>query len=104
MTTAEKIQGAIDMIDAKAVTDEMMRRMEHAIGLDNKEPKDGVYEAYRNYAVYGDPVEDWELLVAGGYAERMDVGRKVLYHLTDDGFRTVARRKGLLIRYTREYQ
>lgn len=104
MTTQEKIQAAIDMIDTKMVTDEMIRKMAHAIGLDNKEPKDGVFEAYRNYSVYGDPDKDWELLVVGGYADRIDVGRDVLYHLTDDGFRALAKRKGLLIIYTREYQ
>lgn len=89
----------------KLITDRMMARMVHAIGLDNKKPKDGCYEAYRNYSCYNEPVEEWELLMVGGYAERRDRNeREVIYHLTKKGFQAVADAKCLLIRYTMEFE
>ncbi len=54
----------------------LMRRMKHAIGLDNCKPFKHVYEAYRNASYYNEPVEEWELLVVGGYAERIDISER----------------------------
>lgn len=89
----------------KLITDHMMARMVHAIGLDNGKCYNHVYEAYRNYSCYNEPVEEWELLVVGGYAERRDHNdREIIYHLTKKGFQAVADAKGLLIRYTMEFE
>ena len=82
----------------------LIHRMIHCIGLDNKKPQNGVYTAYRNL-IFNQPEPDWERLEYDGHAEREDtVDGDILYRLTDKGFRAVAKRSGLMIRYTKEYQ
>lgn len=78
--------------------------MIHAIGLDNVETNGSVYKAYRNGSMYDGRVEDWEILVAGGYAERVLRGRDVRYHLTRQGFQYIADKTGLVIRYELEFE
>lgn len=50
------------------LTASQIRKMQHALGMDNKKPKRGKYEAYRNY--YNTSSEDSELedLIKVGYA------------------------------------
>ena len=83
----------------------LMRRMIHAIGLDHCKQYEHVYEAYRNGSYYNEPVEEWELLVAGGYAERIDLSeREITYHCTKKGLKAIADETGLIIRYTIEVE
>ena len=85
--------------------EKLMRRMIHAIGLDNSKQHKYVYEAYRNSSYYNKPVEDWELLVAGGYAERIDLSEsEIAYHCTKKGLKAIADETGLIIRYTIEVE
>lgn len=52
------------------LTASQIRKMQHALGMDNKKPKRGKYEAYRNY--YNTSSEDSELedLIKVGYATK----------------------------------
>ena len=78
--------------------------MQHAIGMDNSEPLDGTFNAYRNYYVTGkDPDNSWEELVCEGYAERRLWLGEFMYSLTPKGFKAVANNTGLLIKYTMEF-
>ena len=79
--------------------------MIHAIGLDNGKHYKHVYETYRNGSYYNEPVEEWELLVVGGYAERIDLSeREIIYHCTKKGLKAIADETGLFIRYTIEVE
>ena len=90
--------------DDLALTEEHYRKMIHAIGLDNGKEYKLVYEAYRNGSYYNEPVKLWEELVTFGYAIARRSTGEVTYHLTPKGFRTVASKVNLLIRYTSEYE
>lgn len=90
--------------EEETLTDIHLKRMCHAIGLDNKEPNNGVYEAYRNGSLYATPVEEWEEIVKGGYAVRVTRGKDILYHLTHKGFQKIADVKQLMILYEYEYE
>ena len=81
-------------------------RMLHAIGLDNSAPNNGVYEAYRNCSYYTEVNNDWEYLVALGYAKRINSedGKEFIYSVTRDGLHVIADATGLLIRYTIEIE
>lgn len=94
------------LVDAKdpdrefSLKDKHYQRMEHCIGLDHKEAKDGLYEAYRNSVTYNECVSEWEDLVRNGYAKRSgNLNTSIFYNLTRKGFEAVARRWGIRIRY-----
>ena len=71
--------------EPSTVTDAQFRKMMHTIGLDNKDPKDGKYEAYRNYYDPGDKKNpDMEKLKDLGYVRRDE---DLTYHLTVSGFK-----------------
>lgn len=81
------------------------RRMMHALGMDNKEAKDGVYYAYRNCSVYDSFDDIWEDLVRGGYAERSYIyGTQICYTVTRKGMQAICNVKGLMIRYEMEFE
>lgn len=53
------------------LTSDELYKMKHCIGLDWKNPKRGVYEAYRNGVMYYDePDTLWDSLWSKGYAKR----------------------------------
>ena len=79
-------------------------RMKHALGMDNKDPEDGVYEAYRNSSVYDTFNDIWEDLVRGGYANRSYGGTYIRYSVTRKGMQAVSNETGLLIRYKMEFE
>lgn len=80
--------------------DKHYQRMEHCIGLDNKQPEGDLYEAYRNSVTYNECVAEWEDLVRNGYAKRSgEIGHSVFYSVTRKGFEAIARRNGIRIRY-----
>ena len=79
-------------------------RMKHALGMDNKDPEDGVYEAYRNSSVYNTFNDIWEDLVRGGYANRSYGGNYIRYSVTRKGMQAVSNETGLLIRYKMEFE
>ena len=67
------------------VSESQLSKMMHTIGLDNKDPKDGKYEAYRNYYDPGDNKNpDLEKLKDLGYVRRDE---DLTYHLTVSGFK-----------------
>ena len=101
---AERFGKRVDEEAAKTLDEKHINKMVHAIGLDHKEPKDGVYEAYRNGVVYNEQVPEWDDLVRGGYAIRKGHDRDIRYHLTKKGFQAVSNAKKLLIRYTSEFE
>lgn len=64
----------------------------HCIGLDRKKPytRHGrkYYRPYRNYFMTGREHENWDKMVAAGYAERDSEQNQhggYTYHLTEDG-------------------
>ena len=76
------------------------QRMKHALGMDNKEAKDGVYYAYRNSSTYNTFDDIWEQLVCGGYANRIyKNGVDICYSVTRKGIQAVSNETGLMIRY-----
>lgn len=84
------------------INEQTIRRMKHALGMDNKDPKDGVYHAYRRSVVFDSEDEDWEKLYKGGYAEKTVKGKECYYTVTREGMQAVADATKLTIRYTIE--
>lgn len=100
-----QLKAEIPSEDKVELIDTHFRRMKHALGMDNKEPKDGVYEAYRNSSVYDAFDDIWEQLVRGGYANRYyDRGVQIRYSVTRKGMQAVSNETGLLIRYEMEFE
>jgi hypothetical protein len=85
-------------------TEKHIVKMSHAIGLDNKQPKDGCYEAYRNGSFYDEPDELWDDLVVAGYAYDRRKEKDYRYFVTPKGFQLLADHHKLMIRYTNEYE
>lgn len=85
------------------LTDEELKKLKHALGFDNKDAKDGVFEAYRRYSCYNDINETWEGLVKKGYAKSSpcDLG---WYVVTESGMQAVANATNLTIRYKLEFE
>lgn len=70
------------------LSESQIRKMQHSLGMDNKKPKRGKYEAYRNY--YNTSIEDQELenLITLGLAnKRVGIGAYpgIWYHITEAG-------------------
>ena len=84
------------------INEQTIRRMKHALGMDNKDPKDGVYHAYRRSVYFDAKDEDWEKLFEGGYAEKRTNGKEWYYTVTKQGMQAVADATKLVIRYTIE--
>ena len=61
--------------------------MRHAIGLGNEKLKKSRYDAYRNHFIVGKIDEDWENLVAIGYATKREFKdeKQVGYYVTTQG-------------------
>ena len=75
-------------------------RMEHCIGIEQDKVKDGLYKAYRNGSCYNECIPEWEDLVRNGYAKRWgEIGHTIFYGLTRKGFKAIACRWGIRIRY-----
>ena len=85
-------------------TDKHIAKMSHAIGLDNKRPIDGCYEAYRNGSFYNKPDELWDDLVVAGYATDYRAKNDYRYFVSPKGFRFLAKHHTLMIRCTNEYE
>lgn len=86
-------------------TEQHIAKMNHAIGLDNKQPtKDGLYEAYRNGSYYSEPDPLWDELELSGYAYSVRDEKVCNYHVTPKGFWFLAERHKLMIRDTKEYE
>lgn len=98
------LKAEIPSEDKVELVDIHYRRLKHALGMDHKQPKDGVYEAYRITSVYDTYDDIWEELVRGGYAERNCGGMQVCYSVTRKGMRAVSNYTGLLIRYELEFE
>ena len=84
-------------------TESELRRLKHALGMDNKDAKDGVFEAYRRCSLYDEPIQDWENLIEKGFARRSACS-EFWYVVTESGMRAVANATKLVIRYTLEYE
>lgn len=83
-----------------SLKDKHYQRMEHCIGLDNKQPDGDLYNAYRNSVTYTECVPEWEDLVRNGYAKRTgDLNHCIFYSLKRKGLEAVARRNRIRIRY-----
>lgn len=85
-------------------TEKHIAKMSHAIGLDNKQPANGCYEAYRNGSFYDSPVEEWDELVIAGYATDRRREKDFRYFVSEKGLQFLAEHLGLMIRYTNEYE
>jgi len=85
------------------LTDEELARMKHALGFDNKDAKDGVFETCRRCMRYDDVHEVWEGLVEKGYAEHSPCGVG-WYVVTESGMQAVANATGLIIRFELEFE
>lgn len=90
------------------LTEEQLARMKHALGMDNINPRDFSYHAYRNYSVYNDPHPVWEELVSLDLATRRhqagDFVCSYVYNVTPKGMQEVANATGFLIKYTLEFE
>ena len=86
-----------------APTESELSRLKHALGMDNKDADNGVFEAYRRCSLYDEPVKEWESLVEKGFAKRSACG-EFWYVVTESGMQAVANATGLMIRYTLEYE
>ena len=75
----------------------LMRRMIHAIGLDNGKTYEHVYEAYRNGSFYDEPDELWDDLVVAGYAYDRRKEKDYRYSVTPKGFQLLADHHKLMI-------
>lgn len=94
------LKAEIPSEDKVELIDIHYRRLKHALGMDHKQPKDGVYEAYRITSIYDTFDDVWEELVRGGYAERhYERGVQVCYSVTRKGMQAVSNETGLMIRY-----
>jgi len=89
--------------DALMLTKSELSRLKHALGFDNKDAKDGVFEAYRRCSLYDEPIQDWENLIEKGFARRSACGG-FRYVVTESGMQAVANATKLVIRYTLEYE
>lgn len=98
------LKAEIPSEDKVVLTDSHYARMKHALGMDHKDAKDGVYEAYRNGSVYDFFNDVWEDLVRGGYANRIYGGTDIRYYVTRKGMQAVSDETGLLIRYELEFE
>ena len=85
------------------LTESELKRLKHALGMDNKDAENGVFEAYRRCSIYDEPVKEWESLVEKGLAKRSACG-EFWYVVTESGMKAVANATGLMIRYTLEYE
>ena len=85
------------------LTESELSRLKHALGMDNKDAKDGVFEAYRRCSLYDEPIQDWENLIEKGFARRSACG-EFWYVVTESGMQAVANATKLVIRYTLEYE
>lgn len=85
-------------------TEDHIRRMTHAIGLDNKQPDHGCYEAYRNGSFYDEPVREWDELELAGYAYSRRKEKDCRYFVSPKGFQLLADHHKLMIRFTNEYE
>jgi hypothetical protein len=85
------------------LTDDELARMKHALGFNNKDAKDGVFEAYRRCSCYDEVHETWEGLVAKGYAKHSPCGVG-WYVVTESGMQAVANATGLIIRFELEFE
>lgn len=85
-------------------TEKHIAKMAHAIGLDNKQPKDGAYEAYRNGSYYDEPVKEWDELELSGYATSRRSEHDYRYYVRPKGMQLLADHYGLMIRCTDEYE
>ena len=85
----------------KELYEKRLAKMKHALGMDNKDAVDGVYEAYRRSSIYNEPDEVWEGLRADGFAKRItrDDGKEFIYVVTETGMQYVANATELTIRY-----
>jgi hypothetical protein len=93
----------IDMKERDAefkLKDKHYERMEHCIGIEQDKVKDGLYKAYRNGSCYNECIPEWEDLVRNGYAKRWgEIGQMIFYGVTQKGFKAIACRWGIRIRY-----
>lgn len=83
-------------------TESELCRLKHALGMDNKDAKDGVFEAYRRCSCYDKPIQDWENLIDKGFAKRSGCG-EYFYVVTESGMKAVANATGITIRYKLEF-
>lgn len=78
---------------------EQIRKMKHAIGMDNSKVVRGEYFAFRNYYTCGDN-EDWNEIVGHGLAsKRRDPfsSKDVVYKLTNEGIEYLSKLLGVKI-------
>ena len=69
------------------LSQEQIRKMKHAIGLDNSKVKNGKYSAYRNHYSTSDDAEWNEMVNMGLATKRKDpfCANDVIYHVADKG-------------------
>lgn len=81
------------------MTPRQISEMKHAIGLDHKRPTRGRYVPYRNYFRCEGESQEWESLVASGFATKEGCGRWIDYVVTYAGFEQLGRIEGCKIAY-----
>jgi hypothetical protein len=72
---------------------EQIDDMKHATGFQQREVKNGVYKACRNYFAIGKPSESREEPVSGGYASKRNssISDEIVYSLSTKGFTVLAK-------------
>lgn len=77
-------------------------KIKEALGMDTNEVVDGIFEAHRRSSCYTNLDDDWEGLIAQGFAKRVksDDGKQFAYILTENGLQYAANTIGVPIQYT----
>lgn len=99
----EKVEAMEKEAYLQKLTEEELTKLKHALGFDNKESKDGVFEAYRRCSLYDEIDDVWEELVNKGYAKHSPCGVG-WYVVTESGMQAVADMTGLTVKFKLEFE
>lgn len=74
--------------------------MQHAIGFDRRRIKKNKYEAYRNRYIVSQPDNDWEELIAIGYATKreFEIEKQIGYYVSELGMKYLGVLFGCIIK------
>ena len=76
-----------------------IQMMQHAIGFDRSRIKKNKYIAYRNRYIASEPNNDWEELVAIGYAKKREYQEQsqIMYCVSEEGMKCLGVMLGCVI-------
>ena len=84
-----------ELKETTMLTSDEMYKMKHCIGLDNKNPRRGVYQAYRNGVSYYEPDPIWEGLTSKGFANKRILKESDFTHCVNGDYAYSVNKDGL---------